>query len=309
MLAALLLLLLAQPPPQRAAELAASGWRHYEAGRLDEAERDLGEAAKLAPANASVALALGQTLLSAGKPKLAIPQLERAARGLGNPADIRFTIAQAYQALDDDARALQTLAGEPPPDPLRAPWLFTRGFSLFRLGRFDAAETVFGSLLKYREMTAPADFFLANCAYARGNYAASLPLYDKAIAAGDVPGNRALNAYYYNRGLAFFQLRKFEEAAQSFSKSIERYARDAMPHMFLGRCYSELGKPNEAIEELERSIALEPGFRLANYQLGRLYLQSGDKLRGEELFRKVEALRGAELAKEEDLARRLKVGR
>lgn len=303
-----LLFLLAQSPKQ-AAELAASGWQHFEAGRLAEAERDLAEAAKLAPANASIALALGQTYLSAGKPKLAIPQLEKAARGLGSPPDVRFTLAQAYQTNDDDAKALQTLAGEPPAGQLYAPWVFTRGFSLFRLGRYDSAETTFRLLLKFPEMQAPAQFFLANCAYARGKYAESVPLYDKAIAAGDSPSNRALNAYFHNRGLALYELRRFDEAAGSFRQSIERYGRDAMPFLLLGRCQTELGQHKEAIATLEKAIELQPGFRLAYYQLARLHMQHGDKQRGQEYFQKVAELRGQELAKEEDMARRLKVGR
>jgi tetratricopeptide (TPR) repeat protein len=228
---------------------------------------------------------------------------------LGNPPDVRFALAQAHQTNDDDVKALQALSGEPPPDPLRAPWLFTRGFSLFRMGRYDAAESTFRSLLKYAEMQAPAQFFLANCAYARGMFAESLPLYDKAIAAGDSPSNRALNAYYHNRGLALYELRRFEEAAGSFRQSIERYPRDAMPYLLLARCLTELDRHKEAMESLEKAIQLEPGFRLAYYQLARLHQQYGDKQRGRELFQKVSELRGQELAKEEDMARRLKVGR
>src|SRR5262249_13593894 len=108
----LLLLLAAQP--HKAADLAASGWKAFEEGRLADAERDLQEATRLAPANASISLALGQTYLSAGKPRLAIPQFEKAMRGLGNPPDVRFALAQAYQAVDQDTKALAVLAGRPP---------------------------------------------------------------------------------------------------------------------------------------------------------------------------------------------------
>src|SRR5262249_10480096 len=160
------------------------------------------------------------------------------------------TLAQAYQAADDDARALQTLAGAEPAGPMRAPWIFTRGFSLFRLGRYNEAEAVFRGLLSDPEMRAPAHFFLANCAYGRGEFAESVPLYDKAIAAGDTPSNRALNAYFYNRGLALYELRRFEPAAGSFRESINRYPQDAMPYLLLARCQSELGQQKEAMQSL-----------------------------------------------------------
>ena len=58
------------------------------------------------------------------------------------PADFktRFAQAQSYQKADDDLKALRVLEGPAPPPPLRDPWNFTRAFSLFRLGRVDAAE-------------------------------------------------------------------------------------------------------------------------------------------------------------------------
>ncbi|MFN7926260.1 MAG: tetratricopeptide repeat protein, partial [Bryobacteraceae bacterium] len=291
-----------------AGELATSGWKHFEAGELDQAERDLAEAAKLAPANAPIALALGQTYLSAGKPKLAIPQLEKAARGMGNPTDVRFTLAQAYQAVNDDTRALAILSADPPQGELGGAWLFSRGFSLFRAGRFDAAESVFRPLAARPGMEAPAQFFLGNCAYARGKYEAALGYFEKAIAAGDAPGNRAINAYYYNQGLALYELRRFEQAAQSFRQSIDRFPRDAMPYLLLGRCQGELGDYQAAMASYEKAIELAPTFRLAYYQLARLHLAHGDKQRGAELSQKVAELRGAELEKEEKMARSLKVG-
>ncbi len=293
--------------PKRAAELTSSGWRAFEQGHIAEAETALAEAARLEPANPSIALALGQVYLGAGKPKSAIPLLERAARGLNNPSDIRFTIAQAYQALDRDAEALAALAGPAPPPPLREPWEFTRGFSLFRLGRIDAAEAGFRSLLRSELMRAPANFFVGNCLYARGRYAESLPYYEKAIAEGDRPDNKALNAYLYNQGLALYQLRRFEPAAEVLRRSIGRYSKDPLPWLFLGRCETELGQFSEAIEAFESAIRLQPDLRLAYYHLARLHAQHGDKVRAEQLFQKVAGIRQQELEQEEQTARRLKL--
>src|SRR5436309_13789679 len=105
------------------------------------------------------------------------------------PADFttRFAQAQAYQKADDDQKALRVLEGPAPPPPLRDPWNFTRAFSLFRLGRLDAAEAVFRELLRDPDLGAPANFFVANCIFARGRYADSLPYYQAAVAAGQVP--------------------------------------------------------------------------------------------------------------------------
>ncbi len=304
-LLALLLLLAAEP--RKAADLAASGWKAFEEGRLAEAERKLEEATRLAPASASIALALGQVYLSAGKPRLAIPALEKAVRALANAPDVRFALAQAYQAVDQDIKALAVLAGRPPDGELTDPWRFTRGFSLFRLGRYQEAEAVFRALLSSDQMRAPARFFLANCLYGRGHYEESLQYYAQAIDAGDRPDNKALNAYFYNQGLALYQLSRFEEALVSFRRSIDRYPKDALQWFFLGRCQTELGRYAEAIESLEESVRREPDFRLAYYQLARLHTQHGNPQRGQELFQKVAGLRRQELEQEEQMARRLKV--
>lgn len=204
-------------------------------------------------------------------------------------------------------QALRVLEGSPPPPPLRDPWMFTRAFSLFRLGRLNPAEKLFRDLVSSPDLRAPANFFLANCIFARGRYADSLPYYAAALAAGHVPDNRALNAYYYNQGLAFYQLHRFREAAQAFRSSIDLYAQDPLPWLFLGRSQTELGDFAAAIESYESAIRVRADFRLAYYQLARLHAEHGDKKRSEELFAKVAELRKQELEEEQQLARRLKL--
>jgi tetratricopeptide (TPR) repeat protein len=219
----------------------------------------------------------------------------------------RFAQAQSYQKADDDRKALRVLEGPAPPPPLRDPWKFTRAFSLFRLGRLDAAEAVFRELLSHPDLRAPANFFVANCIFARGRYADSLPYYQAAVAAGQVPDNRALNAYYYNQGLAFYQLHRFPEAAEAFQNSIDLYAQDPLPWLFLGRSQTELGDFAKAIESYESAIRVRADFRLAYYQLARLHAEHGDNKRSEELFARVAELRKQELDEEQQLARRLKL--
>lgn len=219
----------------------------------------------------------------------------------------RFAQAQAYQKADQDLQALGLLEGPPPPPPLRDPWKFTRAFSLFRLGRLDPAERTFRELLGSPNLRAPANFFVANCIFSRGQYANSLTYYAAAVAAGNVPGNRALNAYYYNQGLAFYQLRRFSEAAAAFRNSIGLYAQDPLPWLFLGRSQTELGDFAAAIEAYESAVRVRADFRLAYYQLARLQAEHGDPKRAEELFAKVAELRQQELGEEQQLSRRLKL--
>ena len=309
--------------PTRADRLFASGWKAFEEGRLEDARSSLLEAARLDPGNPTFAMALGQCYLRLGETKLAIPQLNKAVTAM--PGD--FALLTAREALVDRPideapvhlddlelllEELQELHGVvlllPPPAPLLGAWNFTHGFSLFRLGRIDAAEKIFRALLNEDGMRAPANFFLGNCFFARNQFDQAVASYELAIVHGNVPDNKALNAYYYNDGLALFQLHRFEDAARAFRRSIERYSRDPLPWLFLGRCETELKHFPEAIQAYEAAIENGPEFRLAYYQLARLHSEHGDPKRAEALFRKTAELRQQQLEKEEELARRLKLG-
>ncbi|MEO8130424.1 MAG: tetratricopeptide repeat protein [Bryobacteraceae bacterium] len=219
----------------------------------------------------------------------------------------RFAEAQALQRADQDLKALAVLEGALPPPPLRDPWKLTKAFSLFRLGRLKPAEKLFSELLNSPDLRAPANFFMANCIFAGGRYAESLPYYAAAVKAGQVPGNRALNAYYYNQGLALYQLHRYQAAGEAFQNSIDTYAQDPLPWLFLGRSKTELGDFAAAIEAYESAIRIRPDFRLAYFQLARLHAEHGDKTRAEELFGKAKELRQQELEEEQLLSRRLKL--
>jgi tetratricopeptide (TPR) repeat protein len=246
-----------------------------------------------------------EKLLRAGLLSLLLATAIEAAA----PADFqtRFAEAQAFQRADEDLKALSVLEGTLPPPPLRDPWKLTKAFSLFRLGRLKPAEKLFTELLNSPELRAPANFFVANCFFASGRYAESLPYYEAAVKAGHVPENRALNAYYYNQGLALYQVHRYREAGEAFQNSIDVYAQDPLPWLFLGRSQTELGNFPAAIEAYESSIRVRPDFRLAYFQLARLHAEHGDKSRAEELFRKVQELRQQELEEENLLAHRLKL--
>src|SRR5262249_5297512 len=204
-------------------------------------------ALKLEPANVGYGSALGELYISTGQPALAVPLLERFLRIEPGNINIRLTLAQAYQNLGKDLEALRTLGLRALPEPHRTMWLFLRGFSLFRSGKIGEAKGVFTTLLAYPDMRAPGRFFLANCRYVENDLEGSLPEYQAAIEEGNVPTNKALNAYYYNYGLALYRLRRFDEAGGAFRKSIELFSKDPLPPFFLARCMTEQASYAEAI--------------------------------------------------------------
>jgi tetratricopeptide (TPR) repeat protein len=295
-------------PQQTANDYSSAGMDLLQSKRFEEAIEPFQQALQLEPGNPYLAMALGQALLGSGKPRPAITHLETALRVLSQDAALRYTLAEAYQRVDDDKNALRVLSGTTPSTALTAPWLFLQGFSLFRLGRLPEAAKIFEGLLHYDGMRAPAKFFLANCAYSENRLAEALPLYAEAIRLGNVPGNKALNAYFYNYGLALYRLERYAEAADSFRQSLERYSRDPLPALFLARCDAAQGHYQEAIDIDEQVVKEHPEFSAAVYQLARLHAQHGDPNRAKELFRKVAELKRGELRQTDELTTRLMLG-
>ena len=292
---------------RRAEELAALASKAFESGDLVEAESALLQALDIDPANPYFVTALGEVYRTQGKVDLAINQLEKALRVLPREFRIRYTLAQAYQSTDDDAKALEVLEGFQPADSLRGPWTFTQGFSLFRLGRLEAAESKFHDLIRNDLMQGPAIFFVANCHFARHQFAEALHYYEKAIAVGNVPENRLLNVYWYNYGLAFYHLGQFRRCAGAFRKSIQLHPHDPLPWLFLGRCEAESGNFKESINAFETLIKGDPDFSPAYFQLARLHVEYGDKERAKELFQKVADLKKREVQRQEQLSYQLKL--
>lgn len=290
-------------------EEAAAAAAAFEQGRAKEAIHLMRRALDLEPTNAAYLAGLGQMYLSTGQPALAAPLLERSWKSAPGDIDVNLALAQAYQNLDRDLDALRTLGQKPPARPQQPLWLFLRGFSLFRSGRIDEARTAFRSLLAHAEQRPLARFFLANCHYVENDLEGALPYYVAAIQEGNTPANRALNAYYYNYGLALYRLRRFDEASGAFRQSVERFSRDPLPRFFLARCLTERMAHQEAIRVLSEVVEEFPDFPAALYQLARLHTTNGDKATGQELFRKYAARRERQQEDEQQLAKRIKLGR
>jgi predicted TPR repeat methyltransferase len=146
-----------------------AGVAHYEAGRLDEAERDFVAALALAPGRPSVLTNLGAVRLKLGRPAEALELLQQAlaqepgnAEALGHCGTALAELGRPQDALACFERAI---AVDPAPAAL---WMF-RGTALKELGRAQEAAA------SYRE------------ALARGGDASLLGYYLAGLEGGEAP--------------------------------------------------------------------------------------------------------------------------
>ena len=292
--------------PNSAAAHAAAGWKAYEEGHLSEAKPLLEEAVRLSPEDADYHAALAEVDSKLGQQDAAIMHFKRAIVLKPSDTEFRLDLAQILQKRGNDQEALRVLDMAHPNPSLSGALHFSKGFSLFRLGNFVPATHEFMLVVKKPQFRAPASFFLGNIEYTQGRFVEAEPYLAAAVQLGNVEGNKAYNAYAYDYGLVLFKLGKFAEAGNQFRASIERYDKDPLPWMFLGRCEEEQGNYSEAIALLETSIKTDPTFQLSIYELARLQQRHGDPNRAAELFNKIGAMKKEEVRKEQERAMKLK---
>ncbi len=283
--------------------LAERGVLAFQQGKFKDAIRYLSAARKADPANPILAAALGQAFISAGEPAAAIGPLKAALSVDPRDQSVRLALAQSYQYLDQDGKVLELLkpdSAQGSPSPV---WLFTLAFSQFRLEDYQGAEAIFRQLVPLTSMAAAASFFVANCRFGQNDLTGSLPWYQAAIRQGNTPQNVALNAYYYNYGLALFRLERYADASSAFLASSRRDMRDPLPQYFLGRSQAERGEVEDAISIFTHLIHDHPDFSPAYYQLGRLYHRTGDQTRSQEMFARLKQIKQAELSEQQLLTR------
>jgi tetratricopeptide (TPR) repeat protein len=293
-----------QRPADKLAEL---GVEAFQQGRFKDAVRYLSAARKADPASPVLAAALGQAYMSAGDPVRAIEPFQDALAINPDDDSVRLALAQSYQRLDQDGKVVDLLkpqSQQGSPSPL---WLFTLAFSQFRLEQYRDAEAIFLKLNQFPPMIAASSFFVANCKFGQNDLEGSLPWYEAAIHQGDTPQNLALNAYYYNYGLALFRLGRYAEASSAFLASTRRDSRDPLPLYFLGQSQARRGEAQDAISIFTQLIQKHPDFSPAYYQLGRLFTRTGDRVRSQEMFAKVKRIKDTEL-REQQLLRGMELG-
>jgi tetratricopeptide (TPR) repeat protein len=282
-------------PSQSATEIAQRGWQAFQEGHASEAKTLLTEAVRRNPGQPRYHAALAEIEWSMRDAQGAARHFEIAAKLDPTNAAVRSRLAQLYQSLDRDLDVVRVLRTPDPQEPMQSTWRFSRGFSLFRLGRLDAARHEFQALTDHPDFQAPANFFLGRIAYTQNHFEEALPYFAKAVRLGDSPSNKELSSYNYDYGLTLFRLGRFAEANEQFTQSTNHNSSEPLAWMMRGRCDEELKNYSAAIDDYEESIKIDPKFELSYYHLARLQQRYGDKQRADELFKHLGNLRESDI--------------
>ena len=97
---------------------------------------------------------------------------------------------------------------------------------------------------------------------------------------------------YFNRGITYYKLHKYQQAINDFNQAIKYNCDDEGSYYYLGLAYRNLDKYSNAIENYTKAIKVNPTFIDAYIERGLVYMYGiGDYCKAKEDFTEVIKLR------------------
>jgi len=266
------------------------------------------------PANARGQLAKARLLFAAGELEEAKEWAEKSAAGAMDRRSPHLLLAQLCRRTGDkdgEARELKILEKIPDgitpwEDPDVAEILSLRQDQGARLAKAESADQVVAEISD-SEDSSPA-LQLARAYYRNQEFAAAEAVLRTMLQR--FPGDERL---HYEIGVACFQQRKYQEAADEFGRAIVLKPDRADAHYNLGHTLVKLDRKAEARGAFAAAIRLYPSHANARINLADLLLQAGEAKAAQEHLEIAvrlapEEWRGSELLKKARRANTLSAG-
>jgi len=223
-----------------------------------------------------------------------------------------ITLADIYERVKQNERALEVYEMVPESSPLRTNADIQAGLILETMGRSDDALKQLQTIVTEQPKDIEALTSLGNLQRSRKLYAEAAKTYSRVIDLMDKPGRADWTVFYF-RGIAYERSKQWPLAEADFKKALQlqpdqplvlnylgyswvdqglnldeafrllRRAVDLRPTDgyvidSLGWAHYKLGHYDEALREMERAIQLKPGDPVINDHLGDVYWRVGRKL-------------------------------
>ena len=208
-------------------------------------------------------------------------RLEQALDADPGFVDAALYLARVYLGGDYFTRARRTVDKALQQAPRDASVLSLAGFVHLAFRRYEKAQELFARASQESPRLGEPHLGLALCQFRFRNL-------DQALAEMLIATllDPRISAYQSELGKAFYQVRAFDKSLATWDYAAKLDPRDPMPHFYQGVALTDLNRPGEAIQSINRSIALNDNravFRsrlllnrdlaVRNYNLARAYNQ------------------------------------
>ncbi len=256
-----------QPAPSE--QLYTVAAQHYQAGRLDAAERGFLAVLAARPRHREAIKGLCLALLRQGKAEEAGSWLNKAAKAWPNDDEVHFLrgLALAGSGCHGDAvKSYQrSLSLKNRPETR-----INLGNSLARLGRGADAEGQYRRVIADDPISVDGHVNLAHLLRDQDRPAEALEHYESVLDRSPRDVGAAIG-----KGLALTACKRFAEAADVLERVVGIAPGHADAHNALGLCLAESGRPDDAEPCFRRALAVRPAFAEAKLNLGKILSAQG----------------------------------
>jgi tetratricopeptide (TPR) repeat protein len=232
---------------------------------------------------------LGFVLNRQNRPAESLDTYTRAAAITRPTADDLKIVGLDYVLLDDYPDAIKWLGKAVEFDAKNADAWYYLGRAYYTKSRLIEAQKAFQKVLVLDPHDARAENNLGLIFESDAQPEAAIDAYRKAIE-WQQQSPHPSEQPYVNLGNVLMGQDRSKEAVQPLEKAVALAANDAFCHLKLGAAYVRTGQLEGAQRELERAVELEPGDAAAHYQLGKLYKEIHALDRAKAEFERAEEL-------------------
>jgi tetratricopeptide (TPR) repeat protein len=263
------------------------GDAYYRLDNYSDSYNNYTKALLLKKDNPQALYGLGLNLIKQKRYKEAIEQLEKAIANKVDSKEIYFTLASAYEELQELNKAaenyLQYIQTEPP-----NVWISWRNLAqiYIKLNQTEKAIAAYREALKLRPDDISCNYNLAKLLASLEQYEEADSVYKKLIAINE----RDAVTYYGQIMQMYDQAGKYDQAIEAAKKIIELNPKNEVAVYNLAIMYFKLNRLNEAAQSLNDCLALKNDYTYAWYNLGLVYNKLARHQEAVESFKKYNAL-------------------
>ena len=213
---------------------------------------------------------LGFVLHRENRPAESLASYTQAAAITRPTADDLKIVGLDYVLLADYADAIKWLEKAATLDETNQDVWYYLGRAYYSKARFLEARKAFLKILELDPHNVRAENNLGLIFESNGEPAAAIEAYRRAIAWQEQT-LRPSEQPYVNLGNLLMEQGQTKEAIEPLEKAVALAPNNAFCRLTLGVYYRKVGRMEGAQRELERATQLEPDNAVAHYQLGRLY--------------------------------------